>query len=253
MKFQEMLKDSVKYSLSNWYNILILGFILFLLDHIIDSDFNFTFGDGSEIFIAVVMVMVIVILSFMEIGYGFRIVEETVKGSRSPPSFRHPFNLISHGIKESIILIAYFIIPLILVILGVSGVETYLNFDFSFIMDYAIAMAVIFFILFNLMFQGAVLTMAHHEGSLRSGFNIIKVFRKIKQVGFLDMIFISIITIIVIYILKQAIFDTLHGLPYIGSTVGDVLATVIIAPFLLLFNTRLLGLVDVDEGNKSSE
>lgn len=250
MEFKAMLKDAVRYPISNWYNILILGLILFLTDHIVDFNVHPMIGSMGDVLI----VIVIVVLSFMEIGYGFRIVEETVHGSSNPPSFHHPLNLIEHGIKESVILLIYFVTPLVLVIIGVSELETMFNIDFSIIVrDYAIIFAIILFVIFNILFQGAVLNMAHHEGSLRSGFNMIMVFRKIRQVGLKKMLLISFITTVVIYILKQTIFDTLHGLPYLctsvgaGMTVGDVFSTVLIGPFLILFTTRLLGLMDVKD------
>lgn len=239
-----MLKDAMRYSVSKWYNIIILGLILFLTDHIIDFNVPSMIGDIGDVLI----VIIIIILSFLEIGYGFRIVEETVQGSSKPPSFHHPLNLIGHGIRESVILLIYFIFPLLLVIVGVSEFETMFNLDFSpIIMEYALFIAIILFVCFNIIFQGAVLNMAHHEGSLQSGFNMIMVFRKIRQVGLKNMLMISFITIVVIYILKQAIFDTLHELPYFGTTVGDVFSTVLIAPFLILFTTRLLGLIDITD------
>lgn len=239
-----MLTDAMRYSVSKWYNILILGLILFLTDHIIDFNVPSMIGDMGDVLI----VIIIIVLSFLEIGYGFRIVEETVQGSSKPPSFHHPLNLIGHGIRESVILLIYFIFPLILVVVGISEFETMFSLDFSpIIFEYALFIAIILFVCFNILFQGAVLNMAHHEGSLRSGFNLIMVFRKIRQVGLKNMLMISVITIVVIYILKQAIFDTLHGLPYLGTTVGDVLSTVLIAPFLILFTTRLLGLIDVTD------
>jgi hypothetical protein len=244
MEFKAMLKDAMRYSVSKWYNFIILGLILFLTDHIIDFNVPSMIGDMGDVLI----VIIIIILSFLEIGYGFRIVEETVQGSSKPPSFHHPLNLISHGIKESVILLIYFIVPLLMVIIGFFEFELMFNLDLSsIIMECALFIAIILFVCFNIMFQGAVLNMAHHEGSLRSGFNMIMVFRKIRQVGLKNMIMISFITIAVIYILKQAIFDTLHGLPYLGTTVGDVLSTVVIAPFLILFTTRLLGLIDITD------
>lgn len=244
MEFKAMLTDAMRYSVSKWYNILILGLILFLTDHIIDFNVPSMIGDMGDVLI----VIIIIVLSFLEIGYGFRIVEETVQGSSKPPSFHHPLNLIGHGIRESVILLIYFIFPLILVVVGISEFETMFSLDFSpIIFEYALFIAIILFVCFNILFQGAVLNMAHHEGSLRSGFNLIMVFRKIRQVGLKNMLMISFITIVVIYILKQAIFDTLHGLPYLGTTVGDVLSTVLIAPFLILFTTRLLGLIDVTD------
>lgn len=240
------LKDAVRFSISNWYNILILGLILFLVDHIIDVDVSPILGFYGQILV----VILIIALSFMEIGYGFRIVEGTVHGSRNPPSFHHPLNLVAHGVKESVILLTYFIIPLILLIVGIAQIDTYIDLDLNpILVDITLVLGVIFFLICNILFQGAVLNMAHHDGSLRSGFNMIKVFRKIKLVGLKDMLLISIITIMVVYMLKQAIFDTLHGLPY----VGDILATVIVGPFFILFTTRLLGLFDVSEEDITKE
>ncbi len=243
MEFKAMLTDAMRYSVSKWYNILILGLILFLTDHIIDFNVPSMIGGMGDVLI----VIIIIILSFLEIGYGFRIVEETVQGSSKPPNFHHPLSLIGHGVRESVILLIYFIFPLILIVIGISEFETMFNLDFSPMLDYALFIAIMLFVCFNILFQGAVLNMAHHEGSLRSGFNMIMVFRKIRQVGLKNMLMISFITVAVIYILQQAIFDTLHGLPFVGTTVGDVLSTVLIAPFLILFTTRLLGLIDVTD------
>ncbi|NYB51023.1 MAG: DUF4013 domain-containing protein [Methanobacteriaceae archaeon] len=250
MKFKTMLKDAAIYSLSDWYNILILGLTLFLTDYLIDFDVPFMIEGITDVLI----VILIIFLSFLEIGYGFRIVEETVHGSSKPPGFHHPLNLMVHGIKESVILGTYFILPMIMVIIGISEFELMFKLDFStIIMEFALFIAIILFICFNILFQGAVLNMAHHEGSIRSGFDMVMVFRKIKEVGLKNMFFITMINIVVIYILKQAIFDTMHEFYFLGTTfwgnitLGDLLSTVLIAPFLILFTTRLLGLIDLKD------
>jgi len=49
----------------------------------------------------------------------------------------------------------------------------------------------------------------------------------------------------VLYLIRQILFDALHEIPYLGSTVGELIGTVLIAPFLLIVTTRLLGLIDV--------
>jgi len=242
MKLKSIIKDSTRYAVSDWRNFLVLGLILFLTDHVVGLD-------DSSLFLGVfsgLMIIVIIFLSFMEVGYGFRIVEETVQGSTRPPSFHHPLNLFTHGVKESVILIVYFIIPLILLVFGFLDLVNMTNLDLGPLNDYyLIIIAVIFFLCFNITMQGAILTMAHHEGSLRWGFNLPQVFKKIRKVGLKNMLMVSLITIAVLYVVRGLAFDTLHGIPYLGSTVGDVIATVLVAPFLMIFTTRLLGLIDV--------
>ena len=241
-----ILKDAMVYAVSDWRNFLILGLILVLTDHVTDLNLVYTINSISDILIIASIVGVITILSFIEIGYGFRIVEETVEGSTSPPGFHHPLNLFVHGIKESLILIVYFILPLILLIVGIFEFATFTNLDLGLFMEYALIIGlVIFFICFNIMMQGAILTMAHHDGSIRWGFNMPQVFAKIRKVGLKNMLLVTIITGIVFYIVKQLIFNALQGIPYLGSTVGQLIGTVLVAPFLMIFTTRLLGLIDV--------
>lgn len=236
--------NALRYTASNWYNVLILGLLLFLADHLVDLSSPSIIGGISDILILITVIF----LSFMELGYGFRIVEETVKGSFKPPSFSHPLNIFWHGVKESVILLFYYIVPLILIIIVVSEFETLLRLDLSpLIVEYFLLILIILLVTFNIMFQGAVLNMAHHEGRIISGLNLPMVFRKIRLVGFKNMLIVSVITTLVIYIVKQAIFDTLHELPYLGPSVGDFISTVLIAPFLMIFTTRLLGLIDVDD------
>ncbi len=240
------ISNALRYTASDWYNVLILGIILFLVDHIVDLNAP-SLIEGYDILILILVVF----LSFIEVGYGFRIVEETVQGSSKPPSFHNPLDLLWHGVKESVILLLYFIVPLILVVMGISEFEYLLNLDLgSIIMRYALLFAIIFFLAFNIMFQAAVLNMAHHQGRITSAFNFPMVFRKIRLVGLKNMVLVSLITIVVLYIIKQVVFDTLHELPYLGPSLGDVISTVLIAPFLMIFTTRLVGLIDVsDDGD----
>ena len=242
MELKAILNDATRFAVSDWYNFLVLGVILFLVDHLIDLSVP-SLIDGVW---DVILVLVIIFLSLIEVGYGFRIVEETVEGSTRPPSFHNLWNLFWHGIKESLVLIAYFIVPLILVVIGISEFVELINLDINpLITDYALVLAVIFFLCFNIMLQGAILTMAHHGGSIISGFNLPLVFKKIRKVGLKNMLIVSIITIVVLYIVKQIIFDTLHGLPYPGSILGEIIFTLIILPFLMIFSTRIMGLIDV--------
>lgn len=244
MRMKDMVLDAMRYAAADWHNFFILGVVLFLADHLVDL----SAPPLIDSYFDVILLILTLFLALVEVGYGFRMVEETVQGSQKPPSFHHPFNLFWHGVKESVILVVYFVLPLIMGFISLFEFENFLGIDFSpIIVDYSLFIAVTLFFAFNIMFQGAVLNMAHHEGSLASGFNMPMVFRKIRMVGLKNMLIISFITLFLIYILKQEIFDTLHALPYLNPIVGDVISTVIIAPFLIIFTTRFLGLMDVEE------
>ena len=80
-----ILKDAASYALSDWRNFLILGLILLLADHAMDLYSASTGNSVLDILILASIVGVVILLSFIEIGYGFRIVEETVEGSTRPP------------------------------------------------------------------------------------------------------------------------------------------------------------------------
>lgn len=245
-KLKFLLKDAAYFALSDWRNFLILGLILLLVDHTMEFYSGFTGHNVLDILLFVTILGVLIFLSFVEIGYGFRIVEETVKGSTNTPGFHHPLDLFIHGIKESLILIVYFVLPLIIFILGIFGLTDLLGFG-SQKMSLLIIGLLIFLVCFNIIMQGAILTMAHHGGSIRWGFNLPQVFKKIKMVGLRNMFLVSIITVVVLTLIREITFDALHEIPYLGSTVGELIGTVLIVPFILIFATRLLGLIDVTE------
>ena len=130
-------------------------------------------------------------------------------------------------------------------VLGLSELGDLLDFDSQWGMALLILGMLVFLVCFNILMQGAILTMAHHRGSLRWGFNMPQVFKKIRMVGLRNMFMVTIITGVVLYLIRQILFDALHEIPYLGSTVGELIGTVLIAPFLLIVTTRLLGLIDV--------
>lgn len=246
-KLKTILRDAVLYTVSDWRNFLILGVILVLTDNVIDLS-SPRISSVYDIFIIASAVGVIAVLSFIEVGYGFRIVEETVDGSKIPPDFNDPLNLFVHGIKESLILVVYFILPLITLIVGIIEFATFAGLEWGFFVEWVlIVVFVTFFICFNILMQGAILTMAHHRGSLHWGFNLPQVSAKVKKVGLKNMLLVTIITGLMLYVVKQFILSALHGIPYPGSAMGELIGTFLVAPFLMIFTTRLLGLIDVPD------
>lgn len=110
MKIKSLLSNSLRYSAADWYNLIILGVILFLLENLYTLP-----GNPPEIDIYDTTVFIIIgILWILESGYIVRIIEETIGGSKKPPKFKRIKKTFVHGLKENIIMFAYFSIPLIM-------------------------------------------------------------------------------------------------------------------------------------------
>ncbi|HOI40423.1 MAG TPA: DUF4013 domain-containing protein [Methanobacterium sp.] len=243
MKLSSMFKDCARFVVSNWYNVLFLGFILFLTDVSI-----FNVQSSFKGLLEILTIIIVAVLFFVEVGYGCRIVDETVQGSSKPPSFHHPQNLLWEGMKECVVFTTYFIVPLILITLGISEIATFLEFDInSIVTKFSLLISILFFVALNIMLQGAILNMAHHGGSIISGFNIPQIFRKIRMVGLKNMIMVSLIIMLGIGVFGNAVPDTFHGFPFPFSTLSEVIITFIVLPSMIIFTARLLGLIDVEE------
>ena len=77
MKIKHLLNDSIHYAIADWYNILILGLILFLGENLYTLPGN---PPGFDIYDLTVVIF-IGFLWIIESGYIFKILEETVSGS----------------------------------------------------------------------------------------------------------------------------------------------------------------------------
>lgn len=248
MKLVHIIKDSSRYAAAAWHNVILLGILLFLADYLFDVDTGLI--DGV---VDLVLVLVAIFLFLLETGYAFRILEETVHGSVKPPQFNRFSSLLFHGVNESIVTILYFLIPFILLFIGLDLLSSYLELALESVNDFLglgidqftsmIFFGVVFIMVLALpiIFQGVLLNMAHNNGTIRSAFNFQQIMSKLKKIGFKRLFFIYIITAALLIVLKNILFDTLHQLPI----VGDVILTLIIAPYLLIFTTRMLGLIDV--------
>lgn len=236
MKFMDILRDSARYAAADWHNVIFLGIILLLTDHLLDLSDKILVGDVGD----ALLLLVVIILSLLEAGYVFRILEETVRGSERPPKFKRLMNMFLHGIKETLVLFIYFGIFLLLLLFLTVELAEFLSES---ILSDLTPIIVILFILVSLVyiwFECVLLNMAHHHGTLRSAIDFRKIYEKLRKIGIKKLFMVYIFTYVAIQLLRITIFDTLHQIPYIG----DLLFTLIITPFLVIFTTRMLGLID---------
>lgn len=110
MNLKEIIIDAMRYSVSDPKLIILLGVVLLLAD-ILDE----LSGAGEiSIEMSIFLFSIVIFLAILEAGYVFRIVEETIQGSKKLPNFNKFGNLFFHGVKEIIVLIIYFSVPLVL-------------------------------------------------------------------------------------------------------------------------------------------
>lgn len=239
MNLKEIIKDALRYSTSDLKKIILLGVVLFLAD--IADQLSGAGEMAQEL--EVLLFGVVILIAIFEAGYVFKIVEETVNGSKKLPKLNNLRLLFSHGIKEITILIIYLSIPLFL--LSLYFFNFLVSMDLN---DIPEEKAIIFFgfvflaAIIYALFPAVILHRAHNNGNFRSSFEFRKIYHKIRRVGFKRLIVVYLGIFIIASIVEIAFADTLSGIiPIIGEVIPDLL----IAPFLLIFIARVLGLIDV--------
>ncbi len=271
MKFKHLIQDSVRFAAADWYNVIILGLTLFLMENM-----NSLPGNAPGIGLYDIILWVIVgFLIFIEAGYLFRIIHETVNGSTYPPKINKLREMFLHGFKEIVVFFVYFSIPII--ILGMASFDfgpylsaIYMNphilayylindvisyylipnimsnqFDLLFVVYFSAAILVTIFIYF--IYLSALLNMAHKNGTIRSGLDLKSLYQKLMDVGLKKLFMVFIFLGLVISLLGVEFFSgSLEMIPLTINSwnIVDVLIQLLLIPYLLTFTIRLLGLID---------
>lgn len=228
--------DSIKYSSSNWFKVVLLGLVVFMAD--ISNEVTIHVGtlDLSYIIIGAGL-----ILGIYQIGFLFRVIEETTRDFDEMPKFDEFISTFLHGIKETLITVIYFIIPFILVIIGAAIVDDFIGLTFPEI-DFAIIIFGLFLAsLIYIIYQATVLNMADHHGTIKSAFDFKRIFRKTRDIGFRKLCFIYLLTVVLALTVDTTVHDAVVGNPF---DLWSIISALVIAPFILIFIARTLGLIN---------
>lgn len=180
INLKELITDSLRYSASDLKMVVLLGLVLLFAD--IADELSFA-GEMADEF-RLVLFTAVILLAIFEGGYVYRILEETIKGSKKLPKFNKLRLMFYNGLKELTVLILYFLISILL--FGLF----YLNFLTSLdINDVPIVSDIFFLIVLSLtiviyvFFPAVLLHRAHNNGEFRSSFDFRKIYLKIRAVG----------------------------------------------------------------------
>jgi len=248
MKLSEIIKDSLRYPLSDWKKYLILGILILIIN---------TFVNG--LFIVPNLVIIGYIIGFFVIGYLFRIIKSSLDGVALLPKFDNWSEMFSDGVKVLIVGIVYSI-PAILIILifnvlsspsSVIGILSGAIFGdpigvtiIAFV-DGAvpgIIIALLYMIIVIPLALMAVTHMANNDSKLNSAFRFREILDKIRTQGWINLIGWYILTGILALIIVTigTIISNISSI--INPIVGIVLISLIIIPYLYIYLSRSIAL-----------
>jgi hypothetical protein len=227
--------DAMRYSTSDLKMLLILGIVLLLADKADQLSSAWVMADE----VGFLLFFVIILLTILEAGYVFRILEETIKGSKKLPRFNKFRLMFIHGIKELIVLLLYFSFPILLFIL-VFWISTDFN-NVSMITDILFVGFLSLTCIIYVFFPAILLHRAHNNGDLLSSFDFRQIYHKIRSVGLKRLIIVYLGLFLLVTLVQSLLSNTiLDSVPIFGEVIPDLL----LAPYLLIFTTRFLGLID---------
>ena len=238
MSIKDIIIDSLKYSASDLKILLLLGIVLVVAD--LGDELSFL-GDIANTVKFTISVLVVLIAIF-EAGYVFRIIEDTIKGSSSLPKLNDFKQMFIHGLSEIILIFIYFIVPVALVMVLYVYFFVGDNIDDLSVLSGLILLIIICFALVILsLFPAVMLHRANNNTDIRSSFDIPAIYHKIRRVGFKRLIIVYSAIILLVAIIRAVIVPNMDGIvPLIVGIISDML----IAPYLLIFTSRVLGLLD---------
>jgi hypothetical protein len=139
------------------------------------------------------------------------------------------------------ITVIYFIIPFILVLMGVSIIDNITGPKTQDIYLILIIFGLFLASLTYLLYQAAQLNMANHHGTVKSAFDLKKIFKKVRVIGIKKLGFIYLLTVVFAFTVEITLADAKIIIPF---GLGGLISAFLIAPFILIFIARTLGLIN---------
>lgn len=226
--YSKLFKDSFLYALSDKVAILIFGVILVLL-----SNFENFILESPEFLMSKMVLFLcflVLILSILECGYSYRIKEETLRGSNNPPLFNKFKGILHHGFKEFIIGSTYMVTCfLILWFLGL--IDTHVRYS---IFETIFALAILSTSM--LIHQAGVINLIYRGGKVTSAFNLIQIYKLIRDVGFVKVFIVFLFRLLCDYLILASIFN--EGI-FMENTIFTFALNLFVTPYLTIFSERL--------------
>lgn len=256
MDIMEIVIDSAIYPLSNWPQILVLGFILLLSNIIVIKNINEFL---SNINIEVILFLFIIgqIIFLFVRGYLFRIIKFSLTDEMELPPFNDWLGMFIDGIKIFIVSTVY-LIPAILILLIVALLSLPLTMGIigsnpsTFVTDIVLGfgigsvISILYAIIILPLLLMAIVNMAYGN-ELGAAFRSREILNKISRIGWTKLIIWYIVTGIIFLIMATiGIFIIVNIsllIQNMGQNVGQILIMLILIPYLLIYSARSTALI----------
>jgi hypothetical protein len=259
MNIKEIVKDSLKYPLSNWKNYLILGIIAVIIEIYTIVPFL-----GVKNITAIYFLYIIgLIIDFLVLGgYQFKIIQSSLAGVAESPEFNAWIDMAINGFKVFIVDVVYSI-PVILIVIVFAGVSIIsipwsidLNIGNSFLLSEMALIGLFIALLYKIIMfpisRMAIAYMIDNDGKLSAAFRLKEIFNKIGNIGWINLIKWYIVTDIIYTILMIVgsfiilaigilIYHIVNNI--IPFVTGAVLVLLIIYPYIRMYLYRSVALI----------
>lgn len=245
MDIGDLVSDALKYPLSDWTKILMLGIILVIAG--IGNISRSLMTDSALISVLGIIGFIVGLLGY---GYFFRIIKSSLAGISDLPSFDDFVTMFIDGIKVAVVGFVYSIPAVILILIFAASIIISLISNPSSIpigaligAGVGIILAMLYMLIITPIIAVAVANMAHNDSEFGAAFRFSEIFDSIGNIGWGNIIIWYIVTIIV-YIVIGAIGGIITGLfSLISPVVTIVLMSLIVTPYLQMYVARSVALL----------
>jgi len=250
MDISEIIGDAVRYPLSDWKKILILGIILVFMDLSLILQ---SLGVRNAEITLILSFVGFLLIGFFARGYQYRIIKSSVSNIEILPEFNDWLNMLIDGIKVTIVNIIYLIPGILLIAIAALSILTHLgsissnpsSYDISLILNSAsiILIAILYFIIIIPIMYVAIAHMANNDSKLSAAFRFREILTKISTIGWIDLLIWYVITgiILLVFFFIGSIVTSIIG-RLIFMPLGLVLMSLLVYPYLYMYLSRSVGL-----------
>jgi hypothetical protein len=241
MDMGEIIKDSLKYPVSNWKRYLLFGLIVLIYElpvQLISKYLNVSLY-------LLLLIIPCIIAYFLMGGYQLRSIGSSIKGEDEPPAFNKWLQMFIDGLKVFIVSFIYGLAPGIILLFSILLLITGSPVA-RVIGAVVLIISLLLFVLVYLIMMTALPNLAYYN-DISAGLRLSEIYGKIKKIGRLEYVVMFIILMIVVILLAFA-----GAFLTVLSIVGVVISALIITSFSNLFLARAYGLIYKETLDKES-
>ena len=223
-----LTSDAMKYPSQDWKKIIILGILI--------------------------LTSFLIVPAFLVMGYVFRALKWSIAGVDQLPDFDEWGEMFTDGLKIFAVELVYFIVPFIIIFLGIwasigslVALGAYGNdlmpaaaFSAFSLMGGLLIIGLAVAVILGVFFTIGIANMAYYNSEIGAAFRFREILNTINAIGWVDYI-IWYIMMIILGMIMGAIAGVLGLIPILGWA----LIVLVLYPYIYLLYARALGLLFV--------